>query len=117
MPRWIHLYGEAVGHGVGGRRLARRPPVVSLIGLIHGLLVSLIGLRFLLPIFAASPQNGPALSCWYAAGSCHGMALPVPALLGLATAWSLAAGVFLQIIWDDEPVTAPLAHVSWHRGG
>jgi hypothetical protein len=25
--------------------------------------------------------------------------------------------VFLQIIWDDQPVTAPLAHVSWHRKG
>lgn len=114
---FVYLYIEAIGHGVRGRRLARRPPLIGLFGFIHGLLVSLVGLRFLLPVFAAGPARGPALSCWYAAGSCHGMALPVPALLALAAAWSLAAGVFLQIIWDDQPVTAPLAHVTWRRGG
>jgi hypothetical protein len=113
----LYLYIEAAGHGVRGRRLARRPLLVTLSGLIHGVLVSIIGLRFLLPVFAPSPQNGPALSCWYASGSCHGLALPVPALLGLAATWSLAAGVFLQIVWDDQPVTSPLAHVSWHRRG
>jgi hypothetical protein len=113
----LYLYIEAAGHGIRGAKLAWRPLLVTLSGLIHGLLVSIIGLRFLLPVFAASPQNGPALSCWYASGSCHGHALPVPALLGLAATWSLAAGVFLQIIWDDQPVTSPLAHVSWRRGG
>ena len=113
---FLYLYIEAIGHRVQGRRLIWRPALVGLYGLIHGLLVSLVGLRFLMPVFASGPSNGPALSCWYT-GSCHGMALPVPALLGLAAAWSLAAGVFLQIIWDDQPVTAPLAHVSWRRGG
>jgi MFS family permease len=112
-----YLYIEAAGHGVRGRRLAWRPPVIGLFGLIHSLLISLIGLRFLLPVFASTPAGGPALSCWYAIHSCHGTALPVPVLLALATAWSFAAGVFLQIVWDDQPVTAPLAHVSWHRGG
>lgn len=112
----LYLYIEAIGHRVQGRRLIWRPALVGLYGFVHGLLVSLIGLRFLMPVFASGPANGPALSCWYA-GSCHRMALPVPALLGLAAAWSLAAGVFLQIVWDDQPVTAPLAHVSWRRGG
>ncbi len=111
-----YLYIEAIGHGVRGGRLAWRPPLIGVLGFIHGLLVSLIGLRFLMPVFAAGPTSGPQLACWYS-GSCHGLALPVPALLGLAAAWSLAAGVFLQIIWDDQPVTAPLAHVSWRRGG
>ncbi len=113
----LYLYFEAIGHGVRGWRLLRRPAWVTLLGLMHGLLISLIGLRFLLPFFASAPPHGPELSCWYLAGSCHGLALPVPLLLGLAAAWSLAAGVFLQIIWDSEPVTAPLAHVSWRRGG
>lgn len=111
-----YLYVEAAGHGVSGRRLGR-PLVVGFLGLVHSLLVSLIGLRFLLPVFAAAPQGGPALSCWYAIRSCNGQALPVPVLVALAAAWSFAAGVFLQIVWDDQPVTAPLAHVSWHRGG
>ena len=29
----------------------------------------------------------------------------------------LAAGVFSQILWDDRPITAPLAHLRWRRGG
>ncbi len=113
----LYLYIEAIGHGVRGLALLRRPLWVTVIGLMHGLLISLIGLRFLLPLFASSPEGGPALSCWYSAASCHGKVLPVPLLLGLAAAWSLAAGVFLQIIWDSEPVTATLAHVTWRRGG
>ncbi|HET9895394.1 MAG TPA: hypothetical protein VFQ44_10710 [Streptosporangiaceae bacterium] len=113
----LYLYIEGIGHGVRGLALLRRPPWVTVIGLMHGLLVSLIGLRFLLPLFASSPAGGPPLSCWYSAASCHGKVLPVPLLLGLAATWSLAAGVFLQIIWDSEPVTATLAHVAWRRGG
>lgn len=113
----LYLYVEASGHGVRGWRLLRRPAWVTVLGVMHGWLISLIGLRFLLPLFASSPPGGPALSCWYTTGGCSGKALPVPLLLGLAAVWSLAAGVFLQIIWDDQPVTATLAHVSWHRGG
>ena len=112
-----YLYVEAVQHGIRGIRLLWRPPLVGFLGLIHGLLVSLIGLRFLLPVFAASPTAGPPLSCWYAIHSCSGQALPAPLLMALAAAWSFAAGVFLQIVWDDQPVTAPLTHVSWRRGG
>jgi hypothetical protein len=112
-----YLYIEAAAHGVRGWRLVRRPPWVAFLGLCHSLLVSLIGLRLLLPVFAAAPDRGPALSCWYSPDACHGQALPGALLVMLAAAWSLAAGVLLQIIWDDQPVTAPLSHVSWHRGG
>jgi hypothetical protein len=112
-----YLYIEAAQHGVRGRRLAGRPPLAGLSGLIHSLLISLIGLRFLLPVFTATPSGGPPFSCWHAIGSCHGQALPAPLLIALAAAWSFAAGVFLQILWDDQPVTAPLTHVSWRRGG
>jgi hypothetical protein len=114
---FAYLYVEAAQHGLRGRRLAGRPALVGLSGIIHGLLVSLVGLRFLLPVFAAAPTGGPSLSCWYAAHSCHGRALPAPLLIALAAAWSFAAGVFLQIVWDDQPVTAPLTHVRWRRGG
>ncbi len=112
-----YLYIQAAQHGLHGKRLAGRPALVGLFGLVHGLLVSLIGLRFLLPVFAAAPAGGPSLSCWYAVHSCHGQALAVPLLVALAAAWSFAAGVFLQIVWDDQPVTAPLTHVRWRRGG
>jgi hypothetical protein len=36
-------------------------------------------------------------------------------LLVLAAAWCLAVGVFSQILWDDRPITAPLAHLSWRN--
>jgi hypothetical protein len=34
-------------------------------------------------------------------------------VLALASAWCLAVGVFAQILWDDRPITAPLAHLRW----
>jgi hypothetical protein len=112
-----YLYIEAAGHGIRGRRLLLRPFAVGVGGLLHSLLVTLVSLRFLLPAFAATPAGGPAMSCWYAIGSCGRHALPVLTLVALAASWSFAACVFLQIIWDDQPVTAPLAHVRWRQGG
>ena len=35
------------------------------------------------------------------------------AILLAATFWCLAAGVFSQILWDDQPITAPLSHRRW----
>jgi hypothetical protein len=114
---FAYLYIEAAGHGLRGLKLARRPLGVGLLGYAQSLLVTLIGLRFILPAFAAEPDHGPALSCWYTIHACQGKTLPAPLLVILTAAWSFAAGVLLQIVWDDQPVTAPLSHVSWHRGG
>ena len=33
----------------------------------------------------------------------------------LALGGCLAVGVFSQILWDDRPITAPLAHLSWRN--
>ncbi|MEU4828522.1 hypothetical protein AB0H37_42295 [Actinomadura sp. NPDC023710] len=118
-----YLYIEAANHGITGSHLARRPLGVGLLGLAHAFWTGLIGLRFLLPVFAENPDGKPgepaplSIACWFAQTGCQGQALPAGALLALAAAWSFAVGVFLQIIWDDQPATAPLAHVSWRRGG
>ncbi len=112
-----YLYVEAASHDVAGQQRAWRPLVVGAAGYAHAGLVSLIGLRFLVPVLAQRPQARPlSLACWWAAQGCGPGALPVWLLLALAASWSFAAGVFLQILWDDQPVTAPLAHVSWRRG-
>ena len=36
-------------------------------------------------------------------------------VLALAAALCMAVGVFSQILWDDRPITAPLAHLSWRN--
>ncbi len=113
-----YLYFEAGGQDVRGPRRAWRPPLVAAFGYLHAVMVSVIGLRFLLPEFAPRPLSAPRqLSCWWQAPGCGPDALPGWLIVLAAASWSFAAAVFLQIIWDDQPVTAPIAHVSWHRGG
>lgn len=106
-----YLTIEAGNHGA--RAIIRRSVGVSLIGFCQAAMVSLIGLRFLFPVFAAAVDD-VRLSCWWT--GCPSEVLPAWLLLLTATAWSFVAGVFLQITWNDQPITAPLAHISWRRG-
>ncbi|MEU7942456.1 hypothetical protein [Microbispora bryophytorum] len=110
-----YLVIEASNHGASGRSLFGRALGVGTFGLLHAAMVSLIGLRFLLPAFA-STAGGMPISCWWTTTGCGNAALwPAPMLLA-ATAWSFVSGVFLQILWDDQPITAPLSHVTWKVG-
>jgi len=81
--------------------------------LAHAMLVAAIGLAVLLPAFA--DHGGDLTGCW-AHGRCPTGALPSWLLFMLATAWAYASGVFAQILWDDQPFTAPLAHQRWRTG-
>ncbi len=110
-----YLYVEAGSQDVRWPERIWRPMAVAACGYLHAVLVSVIGLRFLLPEFAPRPVSGPQLSCWWQSSGCGPGALPSWLLVLAAASWSFAAAVFLQIIWDDQPVTAPLAHASWHR--
>jgi hypothetical protein len=102
-----YLLVEARNHGVARRTAPGRALLVALIGAVHGLLVTLIGLVFIAPAFASGGLSG----LWAHPGYRNaGM------VLALGTAWCLTVGVFSQILWDDRPITAPLAHLSW-RGG
>jgi hypothetical protein len=111
-----YLAIEVAGHGVRGWKIAWRSLGVSAGGLMHAFLVSLVGLRWIVPAFAAAPQNAPRLSCWWTATGCGSNALAPWLIVLAATAWSFVAGVFLQILWDDQPITAPLTHVTWRHG-
>lgn len=66
---------------------------------MHAVLVSAIGLAVVAPEFT---------------GFRPGYRLTGLVLI-LAVTWCLAVGVFSQILWDDRPITAPLAHMSWRR--
>jgi hypothetical protein len=101
-----YLLVEARNHGVAWKAALLRALAVAIIGAVHALMVSLIGLVFVAPAFVGSGRGIAAL--WHAPGYGHsGMDL------ALATAWCLAVGVFSQILWDDRPITAPLAHLAW----
>lgn len=103
-----YLVVQARNLGVAGKSLWRAVAVAA-IGAVHALMVSLIGLVIVAPAFVL---GGARLTqIWRHPSYGHaGM------VLVLATAWCLAVGVFSQILWDDRPITAPLAHLSWRSG-
>jgi hypothetical protein len=104
-----YLVVEVRNHNVWGFPALRRACAVLGVGVLHAALVSLVGLVGVLPTFA---ENGANLAEVFASAD-HGQAWRV---LLLTVAWCLAAGVFSQILWDDRPISAPLAHAGW-RGG
>jgi hypothetical protein len=101
-----YLLIEVRNHGAARGSAVLRALLVAVIGAVHALMVSLIGLVAVAPAFVA---NGAGLDrVWTRPTYGHaGM------VLALAAAWCLAVGVFSQILWDDRPITAPLAHLSW----
>jgi hypothetical protein len=101
-----YLVIEVRGHGVSGRAALTRAAGVLAAGMWHALLVALIGVVAVLPVFA---DTGGELTAALRGGT--GVLVVVT-----AAAWCLAAGVFSQILWDDRPITAPLAHASWRAG-
>ncbi len=106
-----YLILEAVNHGV--RPLRRRVAAVAGTGLLHSVLVSVMVLAVLLPAFV---DHGPDLAGCWAHGHCAAATLPPWLLIAVTSAWAYAAGVFIQIVWDDQPITAPLAHLRWRSG-
>ncbi|QTD99992.1 hypothetical protein [Streptomyces cyanogenus] len=125
-PRWglaaialvLGAYGylviEVRNHGVDGLRALARASGVLLVGAAHAFLLSLVVLVVVAATYTESVPAGPGRiplpRLWHTTG----LAWQV---LALATAWSLAVGVFSQILWDDRPITAPLAHLTWNDGG
>lgn len=104
-----YLVVEVRNHGASGAQALGRGGGVLLVGLTHSLLISLIGLTTVMPAFV---QGGDELASLFDAAQ-HG---PAWRALALATSWCVAAGVISQILWDDRPITAPLAHSTWRSG-
>ncbi|MBE1533954.1 hypothetical protein [Actinomadura algeriensis] len=107
-----YLVIEVRNHGVAAGRAIARASVVTVIGALHAFLVSLIGLVVIAPAYAERPDNGPRIADWFASAP-HSTSWQ---LLTLAAALCLAVGVFSQILWEDRPITASLAHTNWRSG-
>jgi hypothetical protein len=103
-----YLVVEARAHGVGPVAALARSSAVWFVGAVHAVLVGVIGLVVVAPAFTAG--SGKLAHLWsdpvYARGGL---------VLALTAAWCLTVGVFSQILWDDRPITAPLAHMSWRK--
>jgi hypothetical protein len=104
-----YLLVEVRNHGVSPGRSLLRTGAVALAGAAHALLVSLLGLVAVAPAFVA---DGSLLAQLWSHPGYRNAGI----LLLLAASWCLAVGVFSQILWDDRPITVPLAHLSWRTG-
>ncbi|WP_150245248.1 hypothetical protein [Nocardiopsis quinghaiensis] len=87
--------------------LAGRTLAVAATGLVHSLFVALVGMVTITTVFGEDGDK--LLKVWEGTS---GDGNPVEILLA-STFWCLAAGVFSQILWDDQPITAPLSHRRW----
>lgn len=104
-----YLVVEATSHGVLAIWAILRTLGVAILGVMQCLLVTLIGLVAVAPAFV---ERGDALAAAWRTPT-YGQAGMV---LLLATLWAFAVGVFSQILWEDRPVTARLAHLDWKSG-
>jgi hypothetical protein len=104
-----YLVIEVRNHGADARAAVARAAIITALGAAHAALVTLVGMVVIAPAYA---ENGDQLATLWSS-TAHANQLTV---LGLGTAWCLATGVFSQILWDDRPITAPLAHLRWRRG-
>lgn len=103
-----YLLIEARHHGVSSGRALLRSAGVTIVGLGHAALVTLLAL------VAVAPAVTPGLGAlWHHPGG-HRHAATI---LLVSTAWCFTTGVFTQILWDDRPITASLAHTTWRADG
>ncbi|KUP98492.1 hypothetical protein AC529_01115 [Thermobifida cellulosilytica TB100] len=104
---YVYLLVTARNHGLERKSALWRAALVWLVGGCHALLISLLGLVWIVPVF--SEEGALLYQGWTTYSG------PAVITLAQATAWCLTAGVFSQILWDDQPITAPLAHIRWHK--
>ncbi|MGJ3558964.1 hypothetical protein ACR6C2_08270 [Streptomyces sp. INA 01156] len=124
-PRWAlapialvaaaygYLVLEARNHGVRPSAAVLRSAGVLALGAVHAFLLSLTVLVFVAATYTEANPDGTGR-------------IPLPEvwqhttlawqILTMSTAWCLTVGVFSQILWDDRPITAPLAHLTWKDG-
>ena len=114
---YAYLVMEVVGHRVSAGRAIKRSAVVFGAAVAHSYAVAVIGLNTLGPVFMDMAVTGtgstgdpmtlatvlrdPTHYAWF---------------IWLSTAWCVAVGTFSQVLWDDRPTTAPLAHMRWMKG-
>jgi len=97
---FLYLAIEARNHTVAPWWVPlRRAGLILVLGLAHGVAVAAPVLLWVAPVFTPGFAMPEVLSD--AAG-----------LLALAASAGLALGVILQVLWDDRPITYPLAHLG-----
>ncbi|MGP4017476.1 hypothetical protein [Saccharopolyspora sp. 5N708] len=130
----LYLVLESRLHNERRWSALRRGLLVGLIGISYAFLISLVVLGFAAPAVAEhgecltglwshpawqyrdlTPECTKALAMWPDSVPRGSAAAPAGALTVL-TGWSFAIGIALQLLWDDQPVTAPLGRLH-RRGG
>ncbi|MER7011663.1 hypothetical protein ABT324_09580 [Saccharopolyspora sp. NPDC000359] len=130
----LYLVLESRLHNEQRWPAVRRGFLVGITGLSYSFLISFVVLGFVAPAVAEhgeclsglwnqpawqprhlTPECTKALGMWPDTQVSGEAAAPAGALLVL-TGWSFAIGTALQLLWDDQPVTAPLGRLH-RRGG
>ena len=101
-----YLMVEVNNHEVNGVKNLTRALIVGVLSYAYAIVSSLLALRFLWGFFHPGEQN----QGWNSTGKTGLVSLvyPVSSVLACASA-ALATGLLIQAIWDDSPVSAPLA--------
>lgn len=107
LASWAYLFVEALAHGVPPVAAGRRSALVSALGFAHALAVAAIAL----------PVVGRAFSADLGTELDQLTKIGLSQFYLLAASAGLAVGVFLQMLWDDHPVTYPLTHLGWKGRG
>lgn len=97
-----YLLVEARLHGSHGWQAARRAAVVALIGVAHATFAALVLLVVADPVLELAATHAPGDT-----GRLR--------MVTVVAATALAGGVFLQILWEDRPVTYPLGVLRYRR--
>ncbi|WP_139274152.1 hypothetical protein [Saccharopolyspora flava] len=130
----LYLILESRLHNVRSLDAYRRGLIVALIGLSYAFLISLVMLGFAFPVVA---EHGQCLAGWWDQPATEARTLdaqctkalgawpdnsPLPKVsspigaLATLTGWSFSIGIAVQLMWDSQPVTAPLGRLR-RRGG
>lgn len=111
-----YLVLEARTHGVAVGNASLRALLVLAFASGHSYAVATLGLNLVGPVFIDGAVQLGADDVTSLGERLHDPTQYWQLLL-LATCWCIAVGVFSQILWDDRPITAPLAHMRWMKGG
>lgn len=98
-----YLVFEARNHGVDRRSALRRGVAVWTVGAGYAMAVSAVAVGVVASNFIDPTKLEAALATWS-----QRLAAVV-----MTAAFALSGGVLLQLLWDEHPVTAPLARIWW----
>lgn len=95
---FAYVLNEARTHGLQGRPLIVRSSLLLTLGALYAAVIAMVAIAFLLPTL--NPEDG----------------LPASANVGPSIlvfgAGSLALGLIVQVLWDSQPIIAPLSHAD-----